>query len=137
MLEEFISFKVPFMLISSPDSSLFRLKIRQLNSRSLANKLLNQQNLISNSEEIFLFPVWLHSNELTHLCAMHLIHRTSICSLGEWFYDCGMAPCFFLWQRFSYFFTYTVWKHFSVSWKWVKKILALPLINPLYRELLF
>ena len=126
------------MLISSPDSSSLRLKIRHLNSGSLANKLLNQQNLISNTvKRSSCCPVWIHPNELIHLHAMRLIYRTSICPLNEWFYDSGIVPWFFLWQKFCYFLTYTVWKHLSVSCKWVKKILAVPLINSLYQELLF
>lgn len=47
------------------------------------------------------------------------------------------VPRLFLWHRFCYFVTYAVWKHLSVSWKWVKKILTVPFINSLYQELLF
>lgn len=76
-------------------------------------------------------------NELIHLCAMHLAYKTSICPLNEWFYDCGIVSWLFLWHRFCYFVTYTVWKHSFVTWKWVKKILAVPFIKSLHQELLF
>lgn len=52
LLEKLISFNVPFTLLSNPHSSFLRFKIRHLNSRSLANQLLNQQNLISKHSDL-------------------------------------------------------------------------------------
>lgn len=68
LLKKLISFNIPFTVLSNPDSSFLRIKIRHLNSRSLANKLLNQQNLIpKHNEEIFLLPTvtkckWINSS---------------------------------------------------------------------------